>query len=181
MILILHGWKGSDPGHWQHHLLAQLQVHGVSASLPDLPRKDAPDLAQWLAELDRILRNNSVTGVVCHSLANLLWLHYCHQYQPTSIPQLLLVAPCSWNKTITEAKTFFQIPADAPKCVAASAQRVQLVMSKNDPYCPLDDARHIEQSLAVPTMWIHNAGHINTDAGYGNWEYPLKWLLDGIH
>lgn len=83
-FLLLHGWYGSPPGHWQHWLAGQLRAQGHTVHFPELTHPLNPELEPWL-ETVRFEMNAIKTGgesglsVICHSLGAILWLHYLHR------------------------------------------------------------------------------------------------------
>jgi len=50
--LILHGYQGSGPGHWQTWLAGRLRSGDAAVHYPDLPDADHPQLRAWLDALD---------------------------------------------------------------------------------------------------------------------------------
>src|SRR5439155_5817917 len=94
-FLILHGYAGSGPGHWQTWLAGRLRALDATVAYPDLPDAEAPQLRSWLEALDGELAALADPPVVlCHSLACLLWLHHAATGgRPAE--RLLLVAPPS--------------------------------------------------------------------------------------
>jgi uncharacterized protein len=156
-VLILHGLHGSGPGHWQHWLASQL---GDDAVFPDLPQPDLPRRDAWLSALDGVARDDDV--VVCHSLACILWLH---ARRPAS--RVLLVAPPSAGAGVAEIADFFPVDVQPPLGEAL------LVCSDNDPYCPEGAATLYGRE--IPVRLMPGAGHINPDAGYGEWPWVREW------
>jgi len=51
-FLILHGWQGSGPGHWQTWLAGRLRDRGERVSYPELPEPDTPRLERWREALE---------------------------------------------------------------------------------------------------------------------------------
>ena len=49
-FLILHGWQGSGPGHWQTWLAGRLRDRGERVSYPELP--EHPDHALFFKFVD---------------------------------------------------------------------------------------------------------------------------------
>ena len=75
--LILHGYQGSGPGHWQTWLAGRLRSGDATVHYPDLPDADHPQLRAWLDALDGELDAiGEPPIVICHSLACILWLHH---------------------------------------------------------------------------------------------------------
>ena len=168
-FLILHGWQGSGPDHWQTWLASRL---GQVASYPTLPEPDTPRLDDWLDVLRREIDRASV--VICHSLSCLLWLHYTQQANGPGVERVLLVAPPSERARIEDIEDFFPITA-GPQDVAHAATSTHLVYAENDPYCPEGAGDAYGRPLGIESELIAGAGHINPDAGYGPWPALERW------
>lgn len=54
--------------------------------------------------------------------------------------------------------------------------RSVLVASSNDPYCPVRTAGAYARSWGSEFVRLLNAGHINLDAGFGEWPLGLALL-----
>ena len=108
--LILHGYQGSGPGHWQTWLAGRLRSGDATVRFPDLPDADAPRLSAWLDALDaRAGRDRRAPVVLCHSLACLLWLHHvAGGGRPAA--RVLLVAPPSLAGVPEVLRSFFPAP-----------------------------------------------------------------------
>ena len=50
-VLILHGWGGNKPEHWQEHLATTLLAAGITVHYPKLPEPTAPHLATRLVQI----------------------------------------------------------------------------------------------------------------------------------
>jgi predicted alpha/beta hydrolase family esterase len=176
-FLILHGWQGSGPDHWQTWLAERL---GEDASYPTLPEPDTPRLDDWLnvlrSELEAAAERRRV--VICHSLSCVLWLHHARQVADTAVERVLLVAPPSPSVDSPDLDGFFPLAVERGDLQRAAAS-TRLVCSDNDPYCP-EGAREVYGiPLGIETDLIPGAGHINPDAGYGPWPAVERWCLDG--
>jgi predicted alpha/beta hydrolase family esterase len=166
--LILHGWQGSGPGHWQTWLAGRLRSTDAAVHYPDLPDADAPSLHSWLdalrGELDAI---GEPPIVVCHSLACALWLHHVAA-EGADAERVLLVAPPSLAGVPDVLAGFFPVPAVEPG-------NTRLVCSGDDPYCP-EGATTLYPG---PADVLPGQGHINPDAGYGPWPAVEAWAREG--
>lgn len=174
-ILILHGWGGSDIPHWQSYLAGELAKDYGTVSFPLLTDRDMPKKDVWVQQVKEILSDFQPDIVVCHSLANILWFHLCHEAEIKSVQKLFLVAPPSLTCKIQELSTFF--PVDVPKNI--HAKNVTLITSTNDPYMKEDEATALAKSLNVTHIVLKEAGHINADSGFGEWESIVK-LVKGF-
>ena len=173
MYLILHGYVGSGPEHWQTWLAERLRAAGERVAYPDLPDPDAPERDAWRAALGRELQDGAT--VVAHSLACIVWLDHCAQPVSSARPdRVLLVAPPSQAGAPDELAGFFPVPLD-PGPVAAAAGSTRLVCAPDDPYCPEDAALLYGAPLGLPVDEIPGAGHINPETGYGPWPGVEAW------
>ncbi|MDA0164145.1 alpha/beta hydrolase [Solirubrobacter ginsenosidimutans] len=164
--LILHGWQGSGPGHWQTWLAGRLRAADAAVHFPDLPDADHPHLSAWLEALERELDAIGEPPVVlCHSLACLLWLHHAGS-GGSPAERVLLVAPPSRAGVPDELDSFFGAP---------DIEAGRLVHSDDDPYCP-EGAGTLYRG---PADLLPGQGHINPDAGYGAWPAAEAWARDG--
>ncbi len=175
--VILHGWGGSEPDHWQTWLAAQLTEAGREVRFPTLPDMDDPTLDSWRGALRETLDGLPDDGfdVVAHSLASLLWLH--HSTDPADSPRparVALVAPVSPHVEIPEIAQFLPAPLDID-AVRRAADGTVLVGSDTDPWCPEGAAEAYGRPLKMPTTVISGGGHINVAAGFGPWPAMLDW------
>ena len=170
-VLILHGYEGNAPGHWQTWLAEQLRADGHDVAYPDLPDPLHPDLDAWLRVLAD-LRGGEDDVVVCHSLACLLWLHHRARGGAPAQRVLLVAPPCpSAAITVPALAGFFPAPSD-PEL----GRGARLVCTDDDPYCP-EDAREVyAREIAFDGVeLVAGAGHINADAGFGPWPWAMEW------
>lgn len=175
--VIVPGWQGSGPDHWQSWLADTLRAGGREVRDPDLPDLGAPQLAAWLAGLRAALHGLPDDGfdVVAHSLGAVLWLH--HVATPSDSPhpaRVALVAPPSPQTTIPELAPFFPVPLGID-VVRRSADGTVLVGGDADPYTPEGIAMAYGRPLKMPTTIVEGGGHLNPEAGYGPWPAVLDW------
>lgn len=171
MLVILHGWQGSEPEHWQSRLAAALP----EVRYPTLPDPDRPRLDAWLGALEETLAGLPAGGfdVVCHSLAVPLWLHRAAAGPALVARRVLLVAPPSPMIAEPELATFLPPPLD-PAALAGAAATTELVCGDDDPYCP-EGAAEAYGKLGVPTTVVPGGGHLNVATGYGWWPRMHRW------
>lgn len=176
-VLLLHGWGGSDFPHWQSWLAAEIAKEYGCVQFLRFSDVDAPKLGVWLEELREALVAFEPDIVICHSLANTLWFHYCHtnatmQNATKEIKKLYLVAPPSLQCKVPELAEFF--PIEPPKNLHAKEKL--LITSTDDVYMSVDEANALQKDLGIEMKMLQNAGHINSDSGFGEWE----WMLEAV-
>ena len=176
-VVIVPGWQGSGEGHWQVWLRDQLVEAGREVRWLDFAELDYPVLADWLTTLRDMLHGLPDDGydVLTHSLGAVLWLH--HVATPSGAPRaarVALVAPPSPSTTIPEIAAFFPAPVDIDT-VRHAADGTVLIASDNDPYIPEGIAAAYGLPLKIATTVIPGGGHLNAEAGYGEWPSVLEW------
>lgn len=176
-FLILHGYLGSGPDHWQTWLAGRLRDAGETVAYPELPDPSDPQLEAWRSALGDALRAlPAQPTVIAHSLACVLWLHHCAApvVYGGRAARVLLVAPPSATGAPPPLRPFFPVPL-APGEVAAAAPDTRLVCSDGDPYCPEGATALYGEPLDIPVDILPGAGHINPEAGYGPWPAAEAW------
>jgi len=168
-VLILHGWGGSDYPHWQSLLASKIACSYGTVSFPLLRDEMTPKLNEWLEDLDREIKLFNPNVVVCHSLGNILWMHYVRQnsYQ---IDKLYMVAIPNPNKELEELKTFYPCPLPD----SLNAKEITVVASTNDPFATIEQIEPIAKKYNAKFKILEDAGHINKESGYGEWEWIEK-------
>src|SRR5687768_606065 len=106
-LLLLHGYMGSGPEHWQPWLAERVRSEGHDVAFPTLPDPEHPRLGPWLSALAELRTGGEV--VVCHSLACCLWLHHRARGGPPA-ERVLLVAPPHPEPMLDELASFFPVP-----------------------------------------------------------------------
>lgn len=184
-VLILHGWQGNDPGHWQTWLSAELRRAGATVLYPDLPECDQPCPDRWgMAVHEHLAVLAAVQGgervVVCHSLGCVAWLREAHRVAPAHrVDRVALVAPPCPGAKVPELARFYPTHAQAG-AVRAAAAHTRLVCADDDPYCPGGGApQHWAAPLELAVDLLPGQGHLNVEAGYGPWPAMLDWCLGG--
>ena len=169
-VLLLHGWGGSDFPHWQSWIAGELARDYGCVCFLRFSDFDRPKRDLWREELLNTLEDFRPDIVICHSLANTLWLHISQTQQINEVQKLYLVAPPSLQCDIQELQEFF--PQEIPSTL--NAAETLLVCSDNDPYMSIDEAKNLQKKLQIDMKILKDAGHINADSGYGPWPWMLS-------
>jgi predicted alpha/beta hydrolase family esterase len=182
-FLILHGWQGSGPEHWQTWLAGRLRAGGHHVQYPELPACDEPCPDRWgiafRSELGRLAaRQDDERVVVAHSLGCVLWLREAANIAPSRrVDRVALVAPPCPGAAVPELAGFYPTGAER-EAVTVAARETRLVCTDNDPYCPGENAaRFWAQPLELTVDLLPGAGHLNVEAGYGPWPEMEAWCL----
>ncbi len=191
VFLVLHGWGGNKPEHWQEHLVNKLKAEGARVHYPKMPEPTAPELDAWQArlrgELDEIAGQtpDAPLTILAHSLGSINWLHFTAANGASGkqiADRVMLVAP---PYVLPQAPPpdappsvvgFFPPPLD-PAALKAAARETFIVASDTDDYATFDQTSGYAAKLEVPLHLLKGAGHISPYYGYGEWPWVLEWCL----
>ena len=163
-VLIIPGLHNSGEAHWQTWLEGQYK----GAVRVKQTHWDQPDLDAWSARIGQTItraRPDTQWIAVAHSFGSLALAHYLANHthkQLESGPQIhtaLMVAPADPIK--------FGLAHRLPQSGLGLASTV--IGSENDPWMPLQRAREWADRWGARFQNLGEAGHINTESGYGPW------------
>ena len=191
VFLILHGWGGTKPAHWQEQLAAKLTESGADVRFPKMPAPMTPDPTDWMEALHTALREiptGSTLTVLAHSLGAINWMR--HAAMALEMPErpgpvadrVLLVAPPYVIREIPPldappgAGDFFP-PTLSKAGISALARETVMVSSDTDDYSTFDQSAAIAAGLGIEIYKLAGAGHISPYYGYGEWPWVLEWAL----
>jgi predicted alpha/beta hydrolase family esterase len=187
-VLVLPGYTGSGPAHWQSWLAVELANRGATVDVPRLTDPDHPDVDVWLRELREHLAlapRDAERIALTHSCGALLWLHHAagltdrHEDHLLRFDRVLLASPPGPGWHNADVVGFLPAPLGRAGIRRAAAVS-RMVAGDDDPYCPPAEARAYARSLDVELDVIPAGGHLNTASGYGTWPSVLDWSLTGV-
>lgn len=154
-VLVVPGLRGSGHAHWQtlweRRYPRFTRVHQDDWSAPDLDR--------WARRIvETLLTLDEPALVVAHSFGCLAAVR-ADGFQSNLIAGALLVAPANPQRFGIEQRLTAR-PLLFPSTVVASA---------NDPWMPLEGARHWAERWGSEFVNLGEKGHINADSGLGEW------------
>jgi predicted alpha/beta hydrolase family esterase len=181
MIVLVYGYDGSGPEHWQRWAAAELVARGVAVAFPELSDPQAPRKSTWVAELGAVVksavsRRERVT-FLCHSLGCWAVDHLLTEEGTDGVHAALLVAPPSPYLLFEPVESFLPPPRRA-EVWRPIATRSLLVGSDDDDYASAEELTAVARDLGIASRILPGAGHINVAAGYGPWPFVLDWLAE---
>ena len=160
-VLMLPGWNGSGPRHWQSIWQRQR---------PEIGRVEQsswtePVLGDWAAALEGAVHAaRSPVLLVAHSLGCALVSHWARAGSAGRVAGALLVAPADVDDpSLGTPRTFSPIPWEPlpfPSWVVAS---------RNDPYATFERAATFARAWGAQLLDAGKSGHINVESGHGAW------------
>lgn len=170
-VLVLPGWQGSGPGHWQSRWE---QLYGYTRV--EQHDWDRPLRGDWTARLEEVLLDfpGPPPVLVAHSLGCLLVAAWAaHSRNTARVAGALLVAP-------PDVRT----PALQPVLASWASLPLQalpfpsvVVASQDDPYCSVARSGELAQAWGAHRVDAGCAGHLNADSGLGDWPEGHAHLL----
>ena len=174
-FLILPGYGGSGPQHWQ------TLWEALDPAFRRVEQKDwnHPVASEWVETLEHaVAESDGEVVLVAHSLACLLVSHWAAKSGPTvkaKVKAALLVGP------VDPAGPAF--PKDAvgfdPVPAGPLPFRSLVVASTNDPYATVEFCLRCSQGWESRFEVIGPKGHINAASGLGEWDEGRS-LLSGL-
>lgn len=167
--LIIPGLGNSGPEHWQTYF-EQVGENFIRISQDEW---NAPSCRDWVTNIDKSISSYDLSKVILigHSLGCTTIAHWAKESGKV-IKGALLVAPSDIENPVYTfpAVGFSPIPTNIinfPTIVVAST---------NDPWVSLERATFFADRWGSKLISIGNAGHINTEAGFGKWKQGLEIL-----
>lgn len=173
--VILHGTDGTPDSNWFSWLKEKLEERGYEVWVPLLPNNHAPDREVYNDFLfdngwdfeDNIVIGHS-SGAV--SVLNLLMDERC--------PKIKLGGMVSvWAHGTPAGMVDEQFVNLFPKgsfdfeTIRSKADKLVFLHSRDDPYCPLEQAEYLAKKLDGPLTVIENGGHL----GDKFQQFPQLW------
>jgi uncharacterized protein len=160
--LIIPGWDGSGPDHWQSHWERDLP----DASRVEMADWQRPRRTDWVDAIDQMIRSSEEPPIlIAHSLGCVAVAYWAARSRH-EVRGALLVAPADLDRETCPSilREFGPVPR-APLPFAS-----HVVASDDDPYVTLERATQIADEWGSSLTILHGAGHINTASGHGRWS-----------
>ncbi|NII84452.1 MULTISPECIES: RBBP9/YdeN family alpha/beta hydrolase [unclassified Pedobacter] len=166
---IIPGLGNSGPDHWQTHF----EKSGDNFIRIDQQEWDLPASKDWIENIDNAFIGYNLNDVVLigHSLGCTAIVNWAKQYQRI-IKGALLVAPSDLEAPRYTFATvgFDHVPLDKLNF------KTIVVASTDDEWVTIERAEFFAKNWGSEFINIGSAGHINADAGFGEWPEGLEIL-----
>jgi predicted alpha/beta hydrolase family esterase len=175
-LLIVPGYRGSGPDHWQSWL-EQQQPRSTRVTGIDWQQ---PVLAQWAAVVrDALAKADEPQWIVAHSFGCLASVVAAAD-RPEQVAQLILVAPADPARFdcmgLKPDHTNDRFTLERALPTRKLHVRGLVISSRNDPWLAFDKATLLARNWGLALHDAGNAGHINAESGHGPWPQLLKLL-----
>ena len=172
-ILMVPGWTGSGPDHWQSRWERRIET----ARRIEMPDVDRPVSAAWVgaivAAVEAAMRP---VVLVAHSCGVLGVVQAAERLPQGRVAGAMLVAPSDLQEEAAVRAFLDEAGEGVVRPVgfdllpmAALPFPSVLVASRNDPFCRFDRAQALAAAWGAEIFDAGEAGHITTQSGYGPW------------
>ncbi|WP_455475279.1 RBBP9/YdeN family alpha/beta hydrolase [Bartonella sp. B17] len=168
-ILIIPGYKGSDPDHWQTRWEQKLST----ARRVKQAHWSKPIREEWVNEVSvAIAQAQKPVAIIAHSLGVPTAIHAIAQNSEKVSGAFFVAPPDVANEKIRpqHLKTFG--PYRREKLPFPSV----VVASRNDQFCEFSVAEKLADDWGALFIDAGQSGHINVESGHGPWPEGLMIL-----
>jgi predicted alpha/beta hydrolase family esterase len=170
-ILMVPGWNGSGPDHWQSRWERNLKT----ARRVEQDDWERPDKDRWVGNIIRAVATSSRPAVlVAHSLGAHAVAHAAEKLPQGAVSGAFLVAPPDLDKPeMFPAELGQSWPEYGFGFRPSPMRRLSfpslLLASTDDPFCGVERARELAAAWGSGMIEIGPAGHVNAASGHGPW------------
>jgi len=166
--LLVPGLDGSPAPHWQHWWAAT----DPAARIVKQRSWSNPEPDAWLEALTAAILAHPNALLVGHSLGAVAIVHLLAKRPNLNISGAMLVAPAEPSRSV-RTESFGPIPECSLNIPAL------VVSSRSDFWMGQEQARELAQTWGASFIDMGDAGHINTESGFGPWHRG-KFFADRI-
>jgi uncharacterized protein len=174
-VLIVPGYLGSGPAHWQTWLESRLPEARRATGI----NWDIPVLTEWTAAINQnVYACKGRIWIVAHSFGCLASAVVASE-RTDRVAGVLFVAPADPERFSAQGVRSSVLESGlTPMLPFRSITPVQsiLVASENDPWLQYDQAQLWANRWGSRLVNIGRAGHVNTESGFGPWPVIMVLL-----
>lgn len=178
--VIIHGSYGTPFENWFKWLHDKLTEEGKNVLVPQFPCGDIQNYSNWEKVMNAYKEYiGKETSFVGHSLAPAFITDYILKNK-LQVKNLYFVAPFYSLINIPDfdrVNTPFFIYKDM-KQIKNLSKSITCYISKNDPYVPNRLSVEFADNVGAKKIFVENAGHFNSAAGYTKFEQLLEEMME---
>jgi predicted alpha/beta hydrolase family esterase len=167
--VILHGTDGAPEHNWFPWLKAKLEAAGYQVWIPLLPGNHTPNREvynDFLFSGDWDFTDNIVVG---HSSGAVSVLNLLMDRRCPKAKLVLMVSawaedvPNGYDEDTEQFANLFPPDGFDFEIIKRKADRIEFLHSKNDPYCPLEDAKYLADELSAGITIMDHGVHLGSE------------------
>lgn len=177
--VILHGTDGAPDHNWFPWLKTKLEAQGYEVWIPHLPGNHTPNREVYNNFL--FSRNWDFTDniIVGHSSGAVSVLNLLMDKRCPKVKLALMVSawakdvPNGYDEDTEQFKNLFPTDGFDFELIRQKADKIEFLHSKNDPYCPLEDAKYLAHELKADLTILDHGVHLGSEYK----KLPEVWKL----
>lgn len=165
--LILHGTNGNSKHNWFPWLKKKLEENNYKVWVPDLPGAEKPNLKRYNEFIfgNKDWEFNSQSVIIGHSSGAVAILGLLQKLpEDLVIDKCILVGSFKDNLGRDDLNGLFVQPFDF-EVIKRKAKKFIFLHSDNDPYCPLEHAKHLSEKLDGKLIVKKGQKHFSISTG----------------
>ncbi|MBD3366230.1 hypothetical protein GF360_02680 [candidate division WWE3 bacterium] len=177
---LIHGAYGNPQENWFPWLKEKLEQHNYKVITPTFPTPENQTLKNWNDVFDKYKEQlDEETILIGHSLGCPYILNVLQDIDK-KVKAAYLVA--AFHKALGHSideinETFVEKDFDW-SAIKRNCENIVMFSSDNDPYIPMEVSEELAQNLDADFNVVADGGHLNSTAGYTEFEELLKKLED---
>jgi len=165
-VLMVPGYKGSGPDHWQSRWEAKLSA-ARRVAMGDWHKPVFEDWKQNLLEVVNAAEKPVI--LIGHSIGSQVIVRCANEFKRPIAGAMLVAPPDVENPKIRPKHLLTFGPASREPLPFPSVT----VASRNDPFCSIEKAEAMATDWGSLFMDAGDSGHINHESGHGPWPEGL--------
>jgi uncharacterized protein len=179
-FFIFRGVCGHPKENWFDWLKTKLESLGHDVFIPQFPTPENQTLNKWLEILEGYKQHiNEETILIGHSLGVPFTLNVIELHKVRAAFLVAGYTGIAGNQFDESMKTFTQRKFNWEK-IKGHCKIFQIFNADNDPFVPVEKGEELAKNLETNMILVKGAGHINTPAGYTQFELLLENIKETI-
>ena len=182
-VFIFHGTGGYPKENWFQWLKLKCEKLGCKVIVPQFPTPNNQTIENWFEVFKNYKQYYNKNAIlVGHSLGGAFLLRVLEKYDVVIKAAFIVAAPIgippirNWNSDLAFL-TRFEFDWQA---IRQRSKKFFVFHSDNDPHISLGNGQEISRKLNTSLIFIPNAGHFNTTAGYTKFDTLFEKIKEEI-
>ena len=176
--IIIHGTGGYPGENWFPWLKARMKKYGYAVVVPQFPTPENQNPEAWFAVFKKYEKQlDGDTILIGHSCGGAFLLRVLETMNARIKASVFVAASAGVRpiKYYEIDRPFVEAPFEWEK-IRKSSEHFFVFHSEDDPYICIGNGEKIANELGVEMIRLKDAGHFNSNAGYGRFDLLLEKL-----
>ena len=177
---IIHGSYGNPYKNWIPYLKTQLSKRGFNCMVPSFTTPYKQDYESWETILISYLKIGYITEettFITHSLGGIFIMKFLIKNN-IKINKIITVGGFNnikYDEDNSLYDSFYMSDSELLR-ISDLCSQIICFYSDNDPYVPIENAKHFADIVKGEKVLIKDAGHFNEKYGYKEFKEIIKYI-----